>query len=49
MPINKLVQSPVTEPDLSATYAEMAADEEREAEASEWTDALLSDWTGETS
>lgn len=41
--IEDLVRPHVVEEDLSAAYAEMAADEAREAEAAEWADALLPD------
>lgn len=41
--IESLVRPHVVQPDTSAAYAEMAADEAREAEAAEWADALISD------
>jgi predicted CopG family antitoxin len=41
--IEELVRPHVIEPDLDAAYAAMAADEAREAEAGEWSDALLGD------
>ena len=41
--IEELVRPHVVETDLSDAYAEMAADEAREAEADEWADALISD------
>lgn len=41
--IEDLVRPHVVEEDLSAAYAEMAADEAREADAMEWSDALLPD------
>jgi hypothetical protein len=41
--LNDLARPPVLGQDLSAGYAAMAADEAREAEATEWTEALLAD------
>jgi hypothetical protein len=41
--IENLVRPHVVEKDLLAAYAEMAADESREAEAEEWSDALVGD------
>lgn len=41
--IEDLVRPHVVEDDLSDAYARMAADEAREAEAEEWSDALLPD------
>lgn len=41
-----LSPSDLLEPDLSEDYAEMAADEQRESEASEWSDTLISDVAG---
>lgn len=41
--IEDLVKPHVLREDLSAAYAQMAADEGREAEAEEWADALLAD------
>jgi hypothetical protein len=41
--LNDLARPHVVGQDLSAGYAAMAADEAREAEAAEWTEALLSD------
>lgn len=41
--IEDLVRPHVLVPDLDAAYAEMAADEEREAEAHEWAENLISD------
>jgi hypothetical protein len=35
------------EQDLSAAYARMAEDEVREAEAQEWSDALITDFAEE--
>lgn len=45
--IEDLVRPHVVEDDLSSAYAEMAADEVREAEALEWSDALLRDESDE--
>lgn len=39
--IEELVRPHVVEDDLSAAYADMAADEARESEAMEWSDSLL--------
>jgi predicted CopG family antitoxin len=41
--IEDLVRPHVLEGDLADAYARMAADEEREAGAAEWSDALISD------
>jgi hypothetical protein len=41
--INDLARPHVIGQDLSAGYAAMAADEAREAEATNWTEALLTD------
>jgi len=41
--LNDLARPHVLGQDLSAGYAAMAADEAREAEATEWTEALLAD------
>lgn len=41
--IEDLLRPHVVEEDLSAAYARMADDEAREAEAEEWSDALLPD------
>jgi hypothetical protein len=41
--LNDLARPLVVGQDLSAGYAAMAADEAREAEAAEWTEALLTD------
>ena len=41
--IEDLVRPHVVEEDLSAAYAQMAADETREAEAIEWSNTLLPD------
>ncbi|HEX2204225.1 MAG TPA: hypothetical protein VHG91_13035 [Longimicrobium sp.] len=46
--IEELVRPHVVPADLSAAYAEMAADEAREAEAKEWGEALISDVADET-
>jgi hypothetical protein len=45
--IEDLVRPHVVSPDLDAAYAEMAADEEREAEAHEWAENLLPDISDE--
>ena len=45
--IENLVRPHVTEQDLSAAYAQMAADEAREAEAEEWCNAFLPDLSDE--
>lgn len=45
--IEELVRPHVVEDDLSAAYADMAADEARESEALEWSDALLPDGADE--
>ncbi len=41
--IEELVRPHVVEQDLARAYAQMAADEAREAEAEEWSEALISD------
>lgn len=41
--IEGLVRPHVLAPDLYDAYAQMAADEAREAEAEEWSEALLPD------
>ena len=41
--IEDLVRPHVLKPDLEAAYEQMAADEEREAEALEWAEAMISD------
>jgi hypothetical protein len=41
--IEDLVKPHVLDEDISAAYAQMAADEGREAEAEEWSDGLISD------
>jgi hypothetical protein len=46
--IERLVRPHVIQGDLEQAYAQMAADEAREAEASEWTDSLISDVSDET-
>ena len=46
--IEELVRPYVLNTDLDAAYADMAADEEREAEAHEWTEALIGDIGDET-
>lgn len=45
--IEQLVRPHVIDEDLEAAYAEMAQDEEREAEALEWSEALISDVSDE--
>ncbi len=45
--IEQLVRPHVIDEDLEAAYAEMAQDEERETEALEWSDALISDVSDE--
>jgi hypothetical protein len=46
--IEDLVRPHVLDQDLEAAYAEMAADEAREADAEEWSDNLISDSSDET-
>lgn len=46
--IETLVRPHVVAEELAAGYAEMAADEQREAEAAEWSEALLQDVSDET-
>ncbi len=41
--IEDLVRPHVIDTDLDAAYAAMAADEEREAEALEWSEAVIGD------
>jgi hypothetical protein len=41
--IEELVRPHVLYPDLDAAYAEMAKDEQREAEALEWSESLIGD------
>jgi hypothetical protein len=41
--LNDLARPHVTRRDLEAEYREMAADEEREAEAHEWAEATIAD------
>jgi hypothetical protein len=41
--LNDLARPHVTAPGLADGYAEMAADEAREAEAAEWTEGLIGD------
>ena len=41
--IESVVRPHVFKPDLAAAYREMAADESREAEALEWSEATLED------
>ena len=46
--IEKLVRPHVLTDNLDAAYAEMAADEEREQEAHQWSEALIGDVSDET-
>lgn len=46
--IEELVRPHVIQPDLDAAYAEMAMDEESEAEALEWAEAFVGDIEDET-
>lgn len=46
--IERLVRPHVTKGGLDEDYAQMAADEAREAEATEWSDSLISDVGDET-
>lgn len=46
--IEDLVRPHVLEEALSSAYAEMAADEAREADADDWSDSLISDVADET-
>lgn len=41
--VETLVRPHVLQPDLEQEYAEMALDEEREAEAAEWAEATVGD------
>ena len=41
--IEELVRPHVVGQDLASAYAEMAADEAREADAQEWSEALIAD------
>jgi len=41
--LEELARERLEETDLEAAYREMAADEAREAEAAEWTEALVGD------
>jgi len=45
--IEDLVKPHVLDEDIFAAYAEMASDEAREAEAEEWSDALILDVSDE--
>ena len=47
--LNDLARPHVTDQDLTAGYAAMAADAEREAEAQAWSEALVSDVAGSPS
>lgn len=46
--IEDLVRPHVLDEALLSAYAEMAADEAREAEAEDWSDSLISDVADET-
>ncbi len=46
--IEALVRPHVLGEDLASAYAEMAADEERETVAEDWSDALIEDVADET-
>ncbi|MFT5194355.1 MAG: putative CopG family antitoxin [Cellvibrionaceae bacterium] len=46
--IEELVRPHVIRPNLDAAYAEMAQDEEQEAQALEWSEALIGDIPDET-
>ncbi len=46
--IENLVRPHVVRPDLDAAYREMAQDQEREAAALEWAEALIGDIGDET-
>lgn len=46
--IESLVRPHVIPEDLRAAYAQMAEDEEREAEALEWSEAVIGDVANET-
>ncbi len=46
--IEKLVRPYVVKPSLSQAYKEMAEDENREKEATEWSDGLIGDISDET-
>lgn len=45
--LEDLTRQRLAEPDLDAAYREMAADEPRESEAAEWSEALIGDIAGE--
>lgn len=45
--INALVRPHVVKEELEKAYAEMAADEQREQEAEEWTENLITDGRNE--
>ena len=47
--LNDLARPHVTDQDLTAGYAAMAADAEREAEAQAWSEALMSNVAGSPS
>lgn len=46
--IEELVRPHVTSPSLDAAYAEMAQDEDREAEALQWSGATIGDSADES-
>ena len=46
--LNALARPHVVDDDLAASYREMALDEEREAEAAEWSENLIADVHDET-
>lgn len=46
--IEDLLRPHVLTPDLDAAYEQMATDEEREAEALEWAEAMIGDVSDET-
>ena len=46
--IEELVRPHVVPRDLSDAYAQMAADEARESEATEWIEAMIGDVSDET-
>lgn len=46
--LDQLARPHLLDEDLKRAYEEMAADEQREAEAEEWVEALIGDATDET-
>lgn len=46
--IEKLIRPHVMESDLEAAYAQMGRDEDREAEAYDWSEGLIGDIDDET-